>query len=309
MMNISPVPIPKNLFQPLANHWLPANEERVIISECEGVDYLCLAGECRLAHQLPKKKKAEQYDLLFDLLNLLQEPVQWDDLATSVPPEKLIGWCEKYGVILPMEVMRNGGEGVQLRTAQIEVLTLYLLYHLWQSVLLPPAPTRDVLEQEQEERSRLILLLLRRYSSGNIVSPDWTLRVAAREDNPEQQRLLLKSFLQEVVRQRCSDLMPSPSLLHQPPQLVMEAGCPLTEAYWQLTYLMLNPTPSARRHHVCPCGQQFYGRPNRKWCPQCDRRTAYSRRSRAIASGKAESMNKQGNHQGDGRANQGQGAQ
>jgi hypothetical protein len=71
MMNVSPVPIPNNLFQPIANHWLPANGGRVIVSECEGVDYLCLDGECRLAHQLPKKKKAEQYDLLFDLLNLV----------------------------------------------------------------------------------------------------------------------------------------------------------------------------------------------------------------------------------------------
>ena len=29
-MNIYPVPIPNNLFQPLANHWLPANGGRVI---------------------------------------------------------------------------------------------------------------------------------------------------------------------------------------------------------------------------------------------------------------------------------------
>jgi hypothetical protein len=307
-MNIYPVPIPNNLFQPLANHWLPANGGRVIISKCEGVEYLCLDGECRLAHQLPKKKKAEQCDLLFDLLNLLQEPVQWDDLARSVPPANLIGWCERYGVILPMEVMPDGGEGVRLRTAQVEVLTFYLIYHLWQSALLPPAPTRDVLEQEQEERLRLILLLLRRYSSRNIVSPDWALRVAAREGNPEQQRLLLKAFLQQAVRQRCRDLLPSPSLLHQPPQLVIEAGCPLTEAYWQLTQLMLNPIPSARRHHVCPCGRQFYGRPNRKWCPQCDRRTAYSRRSRATASGKAASMDKEGKHHRESRADQSQGA-
>lgn len=84
-MNISPMPIPSNLLQPIANHWLPANEGRVIVSECEGVDYLCLDGECRLAHQLPKKKKAEQYDLLFDLLNLVQEPIQWDDPVTQFP--------------------------------------------------------------------------------------------------------------------------------------------------------------------------------------------------------------------------------
>jgi hypothetical protein len=90
MMNISPVPIPSNLLQPIANRWLPANEGRVIVSECEGVDYLCLDGECRLAPQLPKEKKAEQYDLLFDLLNLVQEPIQWDDPVTAVSPENLI---------------------------------------------------------------------------------------------------------------------------------------------------------------------------------------------------------------------------
>jgi hypothetical protein len=123
---------------------------------------------------------------------------------------------------------------------------------------------RDILEQEQEERFRLILLLLRRYSSQNILSPDWTLRVAAREGNPEQQCLLLKAFLQEVVRQRCNDPLPSPSLLHQLPQLVMQAEDPLTEAYWQHTHLRLNPTSSACRYHICPCGRQFYGRPNRK---------------------------------------------
>jgi hypothetical protein len=309
MMNIPAVAIPNNLFQPLANHWLSANKGRVIVSECEGVDYLCLDGECRLVHQLQKEKKAEPCGLLFDLLNLVQEPVQWDDLASAVSLENLISWCEKYGMILHMEVMPNGGEGVRLRTAQIEVLTLYLIYHLWQSLLLPPDQTRDGLEREQKERFRLIHLLLGCYSSRNIVSPDWTLRVAASEDNPEHQRLLLTTFLQEVLRERCRDLMPSPSLLHQPPQLMMEAGCPLTEGYWQLIYLMLNPDSSARRHHVCPCGRQFNGRPNRKLCRQCDRRTAYSRRIRAKASGKAESKNKQGNHRGDGRADQSQDAQ
>ena len=104
-----------------------------------------------------------------------------------------------------------------MRTAQIEVLILYLIHRLWQSVLLLPAATQDVLEQEQEERSRLIFLLLGRYSSRNLLSPDWTLRIAAREDKLEHQRLLLKTFLQQVIRERCSDLLPSPSLLHQPP--------------------------------------------------------------------------------------------
>jgi hypothetical protein len=121
MMNVYPVPIPSNLFQPLANHWLPAHEGRVIISECEGENYLCLSGECRLAHQLPKEKEAEQYDLLFDLLNLVREPVQWNDLTASVSPENLISWCEKYGMVLQMEIMPDGGEGVRLRTAQIRV--------------------------------------------------------------------------------------------------------------------------------------------------------------------------------------------
>lgn len=309
MMHVYTVPIPSNLFQPLANHWLPAYEGQVIISECEGVHYLCLSGACRLAHQLPKEKKAEQYDLLFDLLNLVREPVQWNDLTASVSPETLISWCEKYGMLLHMEVMPNGGEGVRLRTAQIEVITLYLVHRLWQSVLLPPAAMRDVLEQEQEERLRLILLLLRRYASRNIVSPDWTLRVAAREDNPEQQRLLLKTFLQEVVRQRCSDLLPSPVILHQTPQLVMEAGCPLTEAYWQLTCLMLTPSDSARRYHLCPCGRQFYGHANRKWCARCDRRTEFSRKRRGTASVKIASTGERKNGRWERRGDQGQGAQ
>jgi hypothetical protein len=154
-------------------------------------------------------------------------------------------------------------------------------------VLLPPAATQDVLGRDREERSRLILLLLKCYYSRDLLSAGWTLREAAREDNLEQQRIMLTSFLQDVVRQRCSDLVPSPSFLHQPPQLLMEAGCPLTEAYWQLTYLMLNPTLSARRHHICPCGRQFYGHANQKWCRRCDRRTEHSRKRRGIASGKA----------------------
>jgi hypothetical protein len=60
---------------------------------------------------------------LFDLLNLVREPVQWNDLTASVSPEKLIAWCEKYGMVLRMEVMPDGGEGIRLRTAQIEILT------------------------------------------------------------------------------------------------------------------------------------------------------------------------------------------
>jgi hypothetical protein len=154
-----------------------------------------------------------------------------------------------------------------------QVLTLYLIHRLWQSVLLLPAATQDVLEQEQEERSRLIFLLLGRYSSRNLRSPDWTLRSAAREDKLEHQRLLLKTFLQQVIRERCNDLLLSPSLLHHPPQLVMEAGWPLTEAHWRLTYLMLNSAHTASRYHMCRCGRQFYGHANRKWCRHCDRMT------------------------------------
>jgi hypothetical protein len=102
-MNIYPVPIPKDLFHPLANHWLPANKGRVIVCECEGVDYLCLEG-------------------------------------------------------------------------------------------------------------------VTRYFSIDLASPAYPLRVAATESNPEQQRWLLTAFLQDVVAERCRDLMPRPSLLHQPPQ-------------------------------------------------------------------------------------------
>jgi hypothetical protein len=90
--------------------------------------------------------------------------------------------------------------------------------------------------------------------------------------------------------------------------ILVSLACPLTEAYWQLTNLMLNTAQSARRYHMCPCGRQFYGRPNRKWCPRCDRRTAYSQRSRASASGKAASMAKQGKHHRESRADQSQGA-
>jgi hypothetical protein len=307
MMNISPVPIPNNLFQPLANHWLPANEGRVIVSTCEGVDYLSLDGECRLVHALPKKKRGEEYGLLSDLLNQVREPVQWEDLTSSVPPENLVSWCEKYGVILPKELMSDGREGVQVRTAQVEVLTFYLIHQLWLSVSLPPAETRDVLEQEQKERLRLIRLLRRRYFSIDLASPAYPLHVAATQSNPEQQCLLLKAFLQDVLAQRCSDLTPRPSFLHQPPQLVMLAGCPLTEAYWQLTNLMLNPTHSARRYHICPCGRQFYGRPNQKYCPRCDRRTWSSRRHRGTTSVNVAPMSKRGIRRSERRTSQSQG--
>jgi hypothetical protein len=195
------------------------------------------------------------------LRNLVQEPVQWDDLATAASPAKLISWCELCDVILPMEIRPNGGDGVRLRTAQLEVLTLYLTYRIWWSVWLPPAETRDVLEQEQRERFRLIRLLLKRYVSLDLASPAYPLRAAATESNPERQYWLMKVFLQDTVAQRCSDLRPRPSLLHQPPQLVMEAGCPLIEAYWQLTNLMLDPADSAKHHYICPCGRQFHGRP------------------------------------------------
>lgn len=308
-MNIYPVPIPSSLFQPIANHWLPAHEGRVIISTCEGVDYLSLDGECRLAHTLPKEKKGESYSLLYDLLNLVREPVQWDDLAASVPTENLISWCGRYGVLLPMELMPNGGEGVRLRTAQVEVLTLYLIYHLWQSVLRPPARTRDVLEQERKERLRLILLLLRRYFSRDLASPAWPLRIAATQNNAEQQRLLLETFLQQVVNQKLNGLTPAISLLHQPRQTLMQAESPMAVAYWQLAALMLKPN-DVRHYHLCPsCGRSFYGRPNRKYCPRCDRRTEHSRRRRAAASVNAMSLNDRGNRRGKRRVDQGEDTQ
>jgi len=283
-MNIYPKPIPNNLFQPLANYWLPANGGRFMIAACEGVDYLYLDGECRLLHALPKKttqkKNREEYALLVDLVNLVRPPAQWDDLDKSVPREALITWCETYGELLPMEIMPNGAEGVRVSTAQVEVLTFYLLYRLWQSMLLPPDLSRDILEQDQAVRFRLIQMLHRRYRSRNLFSPGQTLRLAAGEDDPARQRLLLNSFIQEVVNQRFDGLTPSVSLVHQPPQLVMQAQCPLTVAYWQLVNLMLKPD-DARRYHICPCGRSFYGHANRKYCVRCDRRTEHSRRRRA----------------------------
>jgi hypothetical protein len=141
-VNIFPVPLPSSLFQPLANHWLPAKGGRVIISECEGVDYLCLEGECRLVHKLPEEKRGQQYGLLFNLLNIVREPVQWQDLPATVPLDGLITWCETCGVLLPMEIMPDGRDGVRLAAAQVEVLTLYLISCLWQSMVLPPLTRR-----------------------------------------------------------------------------------------------------------------------------------------------------------------------
>jgi hypothetical protein len=144
-MNISPVPIPNNLFQPLANHWLPANGGRVTLTKCEGVDYLCLDGECRLVYSLAdgekdQKKRGQEYKLLFDLLHVVQEPVQQQDAVSAVPPDRVISWCETYGMLLPGEVMPNGLEGVRLEVAQAEALTLYLICSLWHSVMKSPCP-------------------------------------------------------------------------------------------------------------------------------------------------------------------------
>ena len=303
-MNIYPVPIPNNLFQPLANHWLPANGGRVIISTCEGVDYLYLDGECRLVHSLSHEKKGRNKkdqgnELLFDLINVVQEPAQWQDLASSVPPDRLISWCETYGMLLRDEVMPDGSEGVRLAVAQIEVLTLYLIFSLWQSIMLPPAQTQDLEAQEQQERSRLIGLLFLRCIgpkkpvkskaghweiSLDILNPAHLLHAAARELDQKRQCLLLKCFIQDILGQRLNGLTPDLSLIHPRPQFLMRAECPLTVAYWQLANLMLKPDEK-RRYHVCPCGRSFYGHATRKYCSQCDRRTAYSRRARSRSSG------------------------
>jgi hypothetical protein len=281
-VNIFPVPLPSSLFQPLANHWLPANGGRVIISECEGEDYLCLEGECRLVHRLPEEKRGQQYGLLFNLLSLVREPVQWQDLSAIVPPDGLLTWCERYGLLLPMEIMPDGGEGALLQMAQVEVVTLYLTYRLWESILLPLDQPRDVLRREQEERSPLIRLLSRRYLGRRGIelgSPAYLLREAAWTDSPAHQFKLLKAAIDDTVSQRFTGLTPRLSLLHEPPQLVMQAQSPLHVAYWQFASLALQPSDN-RRYHVCPCGRRFYGHANRKWCAQCDRRTAHSRRVR-----------------------------
>jgi hypothetical protein len=265
-----------------------------------------------LAHQLPKEKKDKQkdkqYDLLFDLLNLVQEPVQWEDLPSSVSPKNLISWCEKYGVVLPMEVMPDGGEGVPLTTAQVEVLTLYLIYNLWQSVSLPLDNTQDILEQEEKERVRLIQLLHQRYFRRNLLSPAHTLRVAVSEDNPARQRILVRASLQEIVSWQFNGLTPFLSLVHHPPQLVMQAQCPMTVAYWQLANLLLKPD-DGRHYHICPCGRSFHGRPNRVFCSRCDRRTAHSRKRRGTAAVNAGSMDKRENRRGERHADQSQDAQ
>ena len=229
----------------------------------------------------------------------MRERVQWQDLPAAVPPDSLATWCETYGMVLRGEVMPNGLEGVRLVVAQVEVLTLYLIFSLWQNIMLPASQTRDLEAQEQQERSRLSELLFLRCIgpkkpvkskaghweiSLDILNPAHLLHAAALELDQKRQCLLLKCFIQDVVSQRLNGLTPAISLIHQRPQLVMQAECPLAVAYWQFANLMLKPD-ERRRYHVCSCGRWFYGHAARKYCSQCDRRTAYSRRARSRSSG------------------------
>jgi hypothetical protein len=83
-----------------------------------------------------KKLTKYPYSLLFSLIRLVTEPRPGDTLDAYVPPNKVIEWCSTYGLPDTEESHMDERYGcLQLKTFQAEIVRLYLLFHLWKSVI------------------------------------------------------------------------------------------------------------------------------------------------------------------------------
>jgi len=254
---------------------------RVILRESKGRLYLVL--DTKAGFQVIKPDTADYNSLLFSLVNLVKpntSKYSFKELMELITPETATRWIKEkgfpeiecsylidnLGIIKGWEVenkkSQEFGSRIWLSLSRFrrQLVTLYLLFHLWQGLLY---------ESEQK-----ITICLQALAAEDISGLSF-----------EQKKITAQQFLSGLIEQRIQKMQPRFSAYLPYPKIILHTDSLFTAAYFQLACLITQGEKDGKHLKMCPkeeggCGNLFWGHGNRKFCPLCDRRTAYSRRKK-----------------------------
>jgi len=236
--------------------------ERVVLREKEGGQYLVSDGACVGVIKPP----TVDYNFMLSLINLVRPPsmsASFEDLVETISSEAAAEWIQRNGFPEVEYYYLDGAYAwLSLSRFRRQVVTLYLLFHLWQALLY----------DNEREVDRYLRPLAARDISGLSF---------------RHKKIIAQQFISNLIDQRLREMQPRFSAYLPSPKILLHTSNLFSVAYFQLATLITRETqgePEKKKHlKVCPddqggCGNLFWGHGNRRFCPNCDRRTAYSRR-------------------------------
>ncbi|HAA81541.1 MAG TPA: hypothetical protein DCE09_08320 [Thermoanaerobacter sp.] len=234
--------------------------ERIILREREGEQYLVSGGAPKVV-----KPPTTDYNFMLSLINLVKVSdvsVSFEGLMNSISFEAAAKWVQENGFPEVEHYYLDGAYAwLSLSRFRREVVTLWLLFHLWLALLY----------EDEKEITRYLQSLAARNIS------DFSFR---------RKKITAQQFISDLIDQRLKEMQPRISAYLPNPRILLHTNNLFTVAYFQLALLITQKDETKGKNlKVCPieeggCGNLFWGHGNRKFCPLCDRRTAYSRRKK-----------------------------
>jgi hypothetical protein len=201
-------------------------------------------------------------DILLSLIQLVKEPIEWNNLSLSFNEVEIIEWCEKYTLpgSFPKDLEFFNTEQtkflynyIRLDEFYIKVTELYLLFKLWY-------------EMSIDDNSKA-----RKYA----------LKLAERLDNYEVNdeisfNILLSVFIDAELK---STHMRFRNFGIN--KLYLDTDNIYSMCFFQLSNIVTKPLESKKHLKICKgCHAIYWGHGNSSYCNKCDRRTIWSREKR-----------------------------
>jgi len=234
--------------------------ERIILREREGKHYLVSDGACKVF-----KPPTRDFNFTLSLINLVKVadmPLNFEGLMDGISFEAAAKWVQENGFPEVEHYHLDGAYAwLSLSRFRRQVVTLWLLFRLWRALLY---------EDEKEITQYLQPLAARNIS-------DFSFR---------HKKIIAQQFISDLIDQRLKEMQPRISAYSPNPKILLCSNNLFSAAYFQLAcYIAKKDIEGYKNLKQCPeeeggCGNWFWGHGNRKFCPRCDRRTAYSRRKK-----------------------------
>ena len=248
------------------------------IEQINGKKYLCLQhGEVSSSKFDIDNYYMDNSDknVLLSLISVIEEPKQWnwENIYDYFPISKVKRWCGKYGIpAVDYEIEERFA--LSLNTFCVYTSGLYLTFRLWQ------ATRNDDLEQINRYSGILFDYPEFKTKDGELL-PQLLGRKKVYYSTPELKNRkgraeslfypwMLNRHLQNVR------LKFSPSKT-----FYLEVETVFDLCFFHLSNMIAKGDKEGKNIRFCKgCGSWFSGHANRQHCPDCDRRTEYSRRKR-----------------------------
>lgn len=204
-------------------------------------------------------------NILLSLIQLVKEPIDWNNLSSSFSEEEIIAWCEKYTLpgSIPKEFEFFDTENlkfvyscVRLDEFHTKVTELYLLFKLWYEMSMG----------DHDKAKKYALKLAERLEDYEI-------------KDQISLNIILSAFIDMELKNtylRFSNFGTN--------KLYLDTDNIYSMCFFQLSNIVTKPLESKKHLKICKgCKTIFWGHGNRCYCENCDRRTVWSREKRKSA--------------------------